>query len=152
MEQLEQLVKPGMRVIDVGCGSGILSLLAVKLGAAHVYAIDNSSVAVESTIANAQLNGESEHITTVLGELDNAAAERMAGQYDVVVSNILAHVIGSIAPQLAKVMAPDGTLIVSGIIEPRLHDALEPLLAAGLEQVSQVMIDDWMALLLRMRV
>lgn len=151
MEQLEQLVKPGVRVIDVGCGSGILSILAAKLGAANVYAIDNDSVAVESTIANVQLNGESERIAAVQGELDDTAAERMAGQYDVVVSNILAHVIGAMAPQLAKVMAPDGVLIVSGIIEPRLPDALDPLLAAGLEQVSQVMIEDWVALLLRKR-
>ncbi len=151
MEQLERLVQPGMRVIDVGSGSGVLSLVAAKLDAEEVYAIDNSSVAVESTIANARLNGEDRRITTMLGVLDNEEAERLAGRYNVVVSNILAHIIGSIAPQLAKVMAPAGTLIVSGIIESRIHDALDPLLDAGLELVSRSMIDDWMALVLRKR-
>lgn len=150
LEQLEQRVKPGMRVLDVGSGSGILSLAAAKLGAQSVYAIDNSSVAIQSTIANAELNGESHRIQTKLGVLDDETAARMAGQYDIVVANIIAHIIGGIAPQLAQVLAPHGLLIASGIIEARLHDALDPLQAAGLELLEQSMIDDWMVLCLKL--
>jgi ribosomal protein L11 methyltransferase len=83
--------------------------------------------------------------------LDEQEAARMAGQYDLLLANIIAHVIGSIAPQLAQVMAPDALLIVSGIIEARLPDARDPLQEAGLELIEQVMTDDWMALVWRKR-
>ncbi len=151
LEQVELRVQPGMRVMDVGTGSGILALAAAKLGAASVYTIDNSSVAVESAEANAAMNDLSEKITVVLGILDEAEAARHAGQYDLVLANIIAHVIGSIAPELARVLDPTGLLIVSGIIEARRPDAEGPLLAAGLELVDEVKIDDWLALIFRKR-
>ncbi|HZR38896.1 MAG TPA: 50S ribosomal protein L11 methyltransferase [Ktedonobacteraceae bacterium] len=151
LEQVEQRVRPGMRVLDVGTGSGILALAAAKLGADSVYAIDNSSVAVESATTNATINGLGSRIKVVLGVLDEAEATRMAGQYDLVLANIIAHVIGAIAPQLSQVLAPNGVLVVSGIIEARRQDAEGPLVAAGLELIKQVQIDDWLALVLRKR-
>lgn len=151
LELVEQYTQQGMRVLDVGTGSGILAIAAAKLGAASVYAIDNSSVAFESATSNVAENGLSDKIQTVLGILDDAEAQRMAGQYDLVVANIIAHIIGSIAPQLARVVAPTGQLVVSGIIEARLHDALDPLLAEGMEVVDERKIDDWLALVLRKR-
>ncbi len=152
IEQVEQRVAPGMRVLDVGTGSGILALAAAKLGAQSVYAIDNSSVATESASANAELNGLQDRIQVVLGVLDEAEAARMAGRFDLVLANIIAHVIGSIAPQLTQTLAPHGTLVVSGIIEARRQDAEGPLLAAGLTLVDEVKIDDWLALILRRHV
>lgn len=149
LEQLEQKTQSGMKVLDVGTGSGILAIAAAKLGAANVYGIDNSSVAAESATQNVTMNGLSDRIQVVLGVLDEAEAARMAGQYDLVVANIIAHIIGSIAPQLAQTLSPTGLLIVSGIIEARRPDAEGPLLAAGLELVEQVMIDDWLALIFR---
>ena len=140
---------PGMRVLDVGTGSGILALAAAKLGAASVYCIDNSSVAVESATANAAVNALSDRISIVLAVLDAGQAARMAGQFDLVLANIIARVIGSIAPQLAQVIAPGGLLIASGIIEERRHEAEQPLLAADLTLVDQVMIDDWVTLIMR---
>jgi ribosomal protein L11 methyltransferase len=151
LEELEKRVQPGMRVLDVGTGSGILSIAAAKLGAESVYAIDNSSVAAESAAANVALNGLSERVNVVLGILDDAEAERLTGHYDLVLANIIAHVIGSIAPQLARVLTPGGVLISSGIIEARRQDAEVPLQAAGLELSEQVMIEDWLALIWRKR-
>lgn len=151
LEQVEQRTQPGMKVLDVGTGSGILSIAAVKLGASSAYAIDNSSVAVESAIENAAMNGLSDRIKVVLGVLDDAEAQRMAGQYDFVLANIIAQVIGAIAPQLAETVAPGGILVVSGIIEARRADAEDPLRATGLELIEQVMIDDWLALVWRKR-
>lgn len=151
LEQVEKRVHAGMKVLDVGTGSGILAIAAAKLGAESVYAIDNSSVAVESARANVEMNNLGGRIEVVLGVLDEVEARRMAGQYDLVIANIIAHVIGSIAPQLAQVVSPTGLLVVSGIIEARRSDAEDPLLAADLELVEQVMIDDWMALVLRRR-
>src|SRR5260370_26478454 len=82
LEQVERRTRAGMRVLDVGTGSGILALGAAKLGAASVHCIDNSSVAVESAAANAAVNNLSDKITVVQGVLDEAA--RSARQYDLV--------------------------------------------------------------------
>jgi ribosomal protein L11 methyltransferase len=151
LERVEQLLRPGMRVLDVGTGSGILALAAAKLGAESVYAIDNSSVAAESAGANVAMNNLSERIQVVLGVLDETEAHRIAGRYNLVLANIIAHVIGSIAPQLAMTLADDGLLVVSGIIEARRPDAEGPLLAAGLQLVEEAKIDDWLALTYRKR-
>jgi ribosomal protein L11 methyltransferase len=149
LEQVEQRVRPGMRVLDVGTGSGILALAAAKLGAARVYCIDNSSVAIESATTNAAVNQLSERVSVVLGVLDDAEATRLAGQFDLVLANIIARVIGSIAPYLARVLTPGGILITGGIIEERRHEAEQPLLDAGLKLVQQVMIDDWVTLIMQ---
>jgi ribosomal protein L11 methyltransferase len=149
LEQVERCTRPGMNVIDVGTGSGILALAAAKLGAASVYGIDTSSVAVESAIENAAINGLSHKMAIELATLDEASAERMANQYDLVLVNILAHIIGGMAPQLAFVTKPGGLLVASGIIEARLQDAEPKLLATGLQIVDRAMIDDWIALILR---
>jgi len=149
LEQLEKYAQPGMRVLDVGTGSGILALAAARLGAARVDGIDNSSVAVESAIANAAANGLSDAIRVTSGTLDEETATRLAGQYDLVLANILAHIIGGMAAQLAQVMAPGAVLIASGIIEARLPEAEDPLAAAGLQTIDRAMIDDWIALIMR---
>jgi ribosomal protein L11 methyltransferase len=149
LEQVEQRTSAGMRVLDVGTGSGILALAAARLGAASVHCIDNSSVAVESATANAMMNDLSDKISVVLGILDEVEAARMTGQYDMVLVNIIAHIIGAMAPQLAQVLAPGGLLIASGIIEARRSDAEPALLAAGLQLIDQAMIDDWIVLVMR---
>ena len=149
LEQIEQRMRPDMRVLDVGTGSGILALAAAKLGAANVHCIDNSSVAVESAVANAEMNHMSDRMNVVLGVLDETEATHLSGQYDLVLANIIARVIGSIASNLAQVLAPDGILITSGIIEDRRHEAEKPLLATGLKLIDQVMIDDWVTLIMQ---
>ncbi len=149
LEQIEQRMRPDMRVLDVGTGSGILALAAAKLGAANVHCIDNSSVAVESAVANAEMNHMSDRMNVVLGVLDETEATHLSGQYELVLANIIARVIGSIASNLAQVLAPDGILITSGIIEDRRHEAEKPLLATGLKPIDQVMIDDWVTLIMQ---
>jgi ribosomal protein L11 methyltransferase len=149
LEQIEIRTRPGMHVLDVGTGSGILALATARLGAQSVYCLDNSSVAVESAHANAAANQLSERIQVVLGVLDTAEAARLAAAFDLVLANIIARVIGSIAPQLAQVMKPGGFLIAGGIIEQRCHEAEQPLLDAGLHLVERVMIDDWVTLILQ---
>ncbi|HEY1348103.1 MAG TPA: 50S ribosomal protein L11 methyltransferase [Ktedonobacteraceae bacterium] len=149
LEQIEARTRPGMHVLDVGTGSGILALAAARLGAQSVHCIDNSSVAVESARANAAANQLSECVQVVPGVLDAAEAAQRAATFDLVLANIIARVIGSIAPYLAQVMKPGACLIAGGIIEERRHEAEQPLLAAGLRRVEQVMIDDWVTLVMQ---
>lgn len=151
LEQVERLVRPGMHIIDVGTGSGILALAAAKLGAEFVYCIDNSTVAVESATANVAVNDLSDRVNVALGILDEAEAASMAGKFDMVLVNIIAHIIGGMASQLAQVLKPGGLLIASGIIEARRPDAEQPLLEAGLELIEQTMTDDWLVLVMRKR-
>ena len=95
------------------------------------------------------MNGLEDKIATVPGVLDENEATRMEGQYDLVLANIIAHIIGSIANELARVLAPEGLLVVSGIIEARRPDAEGPLLAAGLELIEEMRTDDWLCLVYR---
>ncbi len=148
LEQVEQRTRSDMKVIDVGTGSGILALAAAKLGAASVYGIDNSSVAAESAAENARVNHLAGTIQVVLGELTPEEAQRHADEYDMVLANIIARVIGAIAAQLATVLKPGGLLIASGIINERRHEAEGPLLEAGLKLVEAQMIDDWVTLVM----
>ena len=156
---LEDAIRPDDRVLDVGTGSGILALAALKLGAAHVLAVDVSDVAVAATRANADANGVGERIAVRHATLHGAAGEPFfplppglavlgpeIGAYDVVLANIIARVIAQLAPALVRAVRPGGTLIASGIIAERLHEAEEPLRAAGLRAIERVQEGDWVTL------
>jgi ribosomal protein L11 methyltransferase len=133
---------PGATVLDVGCGSGVLSVVAARLGAPYVEAIDVSPAAVEATIANAERNGVAGAIsasTRPLASVDEP--------FDVVLANLLAPVIVELAPELRRVVAPAGALIVSGVLDSahdHVRDALAPM-----QVVETVTREGWAALLAR---
>lgn len=136
---LEDLVRPGMRVADVGTGSGILAIAAAKLGASYVIGTDIDPLAAQIARVNAGINGVDIH----------AQEELPSGAYDIVVANILADVIIGLKEELASLTAPDGLLIASGIIDVREEDVRVAIESVGFTLVKVQQQAEWVALILR---
>jgi ribosomal protein L11 methyltransferase len=142
LEVLERKIAPGMQVLDLGTGSGILAIAAAKLGAARILALDTDPVAVEVAHENARRNGVASLVTVTQGSLD-----RTAEAYDLVVVNILAKVIIELAKSgLAQRVRPGGEWAAAGIIESQVADVAAALEAAGLQISGQRQMADWVAL------
>lgn len=137
-----RLTTPGCRVLDVGCGSGVLGIVAARLGAARVMGIDVAEAAIEATVDNARRNGVADRVFVSTTPITDVGDE-----FDVVLANVLAPTLVSMAADLRRVMAPQGVLVVSGILaEAHAHvvDALAPL-----RVVRTDVADAWAAVELR---
>lgn len=143
LEVLKQNVKKGDEVLDIGTGSGILSIGAVKMGAAHCFAVDIDPLAVKIVGDNAEINGIRDKITAVAGNL----ADKVTGKYDIVVANIIADAIISLSPDVRPFMKDGGLYITSGIIVFRLDDVKKKLLECGFEIVDVITQGDWAAVI-----
>lgn len=144
MLALEETLQPGMRVLDVGTGSGILAIAAAKLGAASVDAFDIEPVAVRSSRENAERNHVAQLIRTELAASVEESPFRAT--YDLVTANIIARILIDLCPGLVSAVRPGGTLVLSGIIEPReeaLRDAFE---SRGMKFQRRDQIEDWVAI------
>jgi ribosomal protein L11 methyltransferase len=139
---LEDLPLKGQRLFDVGTGSGILGLAALKLGAAYVRAVDLDEVAVRVAAENFASNGLAERAETAVG----SAADYGAEPWPVVVANILAHVLIEIMPHLASSLAPKGHLILSGMIAGQEQAVVAAAQELGLDIIERTMMEDWVAL------
>jgi ribosomal protein L11 methyltransferase len=132
----------GCDVLDVGCGTGVIALMAAMLGAGSVRAVDVASAAVEATRDNATRNGVADRI-----EVDTTPAADLDASYDLVVANILAPTLIELAGDLRRLTRPDGHLVISGILAER-HDhvlgALAPMIAERVDT-----LDGWVAITLR---
>ncbi len=145
MAALEQHLRPGEPVLDVGCGSGVLSITAARLGAGPILATDIDPIAVAATEENCQRNGVDGLVTARAGSLPERA-EQPAG-WPVIVANILADVIVQLlVAGMARLLADDGRLIVSGIIEPRAAEVEAALDQVSLRVVQRLSEGDWVAL------
>jgi ribosomal protein L11 methyltransferase len=130
-------------VFDVGTGSGILAIAAAKLGASKVDAVDIEPVSVRQSRENLERNGVAEKIQIELGTA--GPDQPFTGQYDLVVANIIARVLVEVADGLTAAVADNGTLILSGIIEPREQDVIDRFSALGFRQVRREQMEDWVA-------
>ncbi len=151
MAMLEDVVQPGAAVIDVGCGSGILSIGALKLGAGHALGVDIDNAAIISSRENAAANGVLERLETGLGSVSEILEGHFSlRQAPLVLANILAPVIIRLfAAGLADLVAPGGDLVLSGILEDQAEGVIEAGQAAGLRLVEQRKILDWVVILLK---
>jgi ribosomal protein L11 methyltransferase len=131
----------GATVLDVGCGSGILSIATAKLGARRIVAIDTDPIAIESTIANAVRNGLRERLDARLGTLPSGEPP-----HDLVLANLIASLIVDLAAPLHDELQPGGRLIASGIFADREPDVRAAFEGVGLEVVDARSESDWVAL------
>lgn len=123
LEALEKYVSDGAAVLDVGCGSGILAVASLLLGAKSAIGIDIDELAVKSSIENAERNGVSDRYTAIHGNL----ADEVTGTYDIITANIVADAIIMLSGDIEKHMHKDTVYIMSGIIDSRLEDVLSAL-------------------------
>ena len=131
LEALDEQVRGGERVLDIGTGSGILAIAALKLGAASAEGVDIDPVAVRTAGENAALNGVQDKLTVLVGDLSDKAS----GTYDIITANIVANAILSLAPAVPGLMAEGATFIASGIIDSRKDEVITGLEKAGLSVV-----------------
>lgn len=149
LRALEQLVQPGMRVLDVGTGSGILGIAAAKLGARRVAGVDTDQVAVQAAVANAAHNGVADVFDIWQGALESVTERG----WDVVVVNILAPVIVELlrTGDLLGYVAPAGQLVLSGIIDVQAPEVETAMVEAGGAVVERLVVRDWVTLVVRLQ-
>ena len=134
LQALEKTVRPGDRVLDLGCGSGILSIAALKLGAELAQAVDIDEKCLNVAYENAALNGIGRDRYTVrVGDVlsDEALRAELGGGYDIVVANIVADVILGLAPMVRQFLKPGGQFLCSGIIDDRAVEVADGLRRCG---------------------
>ena len=147
METMEDVVKPGVHCLDLGSGSGILSITALRLGAEKAVGIDIDPKAEDIARENAAYNGfTSPEFTALTGNVteDKALMASLASEeYDLVLVNIVADVIIALAPVLPRFLTDKSTLICSGILDVRLEDVVSALDQAGLTVIQTREKEDW---------
>jgi ribosomal protein L11 methyltransferase len=143
LEEIEKVLEPGDRFLDVGCGSGVLSIAALALGAEFAVGLDIEDDAVISSKANLAEAGYSDKSTILAGSIPHD--EVPAGGFDVVGANIAANVLIMLAEPLLASVAADGVIITSGVLEERLDDVVTAFEAVGGRVESSRKIEDWTA-------
>lgn len=146
LEQIDKRVAEGMRVLDLGTGSGILSLAAIKLGAGSVVALDSDKVAVGVARANFRANGLGRRAKAIHGTIPHAQV--VPGSFDLVVANVTAKVIVEKAQPLLDSLAPGGVLVVSGILQERLGEVEAALTQMDSVRLERQLDGDWVALVM----
>lgn len=144
IQALERTVRPGDRVIDVGTGSGVLTIAAAMLGAEDIRAYDLDEVAVTTARLNIKLNKVNHRVTISQNNLLDGVEGNSA---DVVVANILAEVILRFTKDVARVVKRGGSFIASGIIKQKKDLVKEALVEAGFEITETILMEDWVALI-----
>ena len=142
---LDKYVKDSDCVYDVGCGSGILSIIAAKLGAAKVIGVDVDPVAVDAAVADVQLNDLQDKVEIKEGDLLDVIPKDQ--QADLIVSNILAEVIIRLIDSIRMYLKEDGLFISSGIIEKYVDDVKNSLIAHGFEILEVDNQGEWYAVI-----
>jgi len=147
IQALERTVKEGDHVVDVGTGSGVLSIAAGLLGAERIQALDLDEVAVHSARINIKLNKVHQRATVS----QNNLLDGIEGPVDVVVANILAEVIVRFTDDAARIVKQGGHFITSGIILQKKQEVKDAIVKSGFEIVETIQMEDWVAFIAKKR-
>ncbi len=143
LETLDKIIKEGDTVLDIGCGSGILAIASMLLGATEGFGVDIDELAVKTAKENGKMNGLDEpELKFVCGDL----ADKVTKTYDVVVANIVADIIILFSTQVRAFMKPGAKFIASGIIDTRADEVVNALQNAGLKLVERIEHGGWVCL------
>lgn len=149
LEAIERLRRPGMSVLDVGTGSGILTIAAIKLGAARAVALDIDPQAVRTARQNFRRVGIWRQVALTQGTVPHALAP--AGQFDLAVANISARAVRERTPFILPTLKPQGTFIASGITAEQQQEVCDTLLRVGFSHIEVLLREDWVTLLCQVK-
>ncbi len=141
LEALEPYIRPGVEMLDVGCGSGILSVASLLLGADRAVGVDIDALAVKTARENGKLNGFTQPQYEVF---QGSLTEKVSGQFDVIAANIVADIIILFSSQVGPFLKQDGVFIASGIIAPREAEVLEAFEKNGFRVIARHDKNDWL--------
>ncbi len=144
---LDECVTDGVKVLDIGCGSGILAIASILLGAESALGVDIDAQSVKTATENAEINGISDKAKFIVGDL----ADKVTGKYNIVCANIVADVIIKLLPDVGQFMTDDGILIISGVIDIRKEDVLSAVDNFGFEVSLEAYRDNWCAFVLKQK-
>ena len=132
LEELEKISLSSKKILDIGSGSGILSIAARSFGASKIYSIDNDYLAINSTESNYRLNfGNLDNLKTYLGSFDGLVSKYTLKNFDFILCNILAEVIKGIIPDIRNCLKIDGEVILSGILNSQIDEIIKLLKASN---------------------
>lgn len=143
LEALENYIEPGVDMLDVGCGSGILSVAGMLLGAKSATGVDIDRLAVKVAVENGRLNG---FTAPAFNMIHGNLTDKISGKYKVVTANIVADAIIMLTPAIGQFLAEDAVYIVSGIIDVRADEVTEVLYANGFEIINRREEAGWVCL------
>ena len=147
LEALEDLIEPGMTVLDLGTGSGILSVTALALGADRAVALDIDPQAIRAARKNFRITRIQRRVSLALGSIPHPLAK--SGQFDLAVANISQRAVCERAPFLAPTLKPGGTLVASGFLQTQASEVEETLGGLGFRVVDRAPREDWVTLVFR---
>lgn len=144
---LDKHINAGSEVLDIGCGTGILSIIASKLGAKKVKAIDIDEVAVKVARENIEINGETSKIEAFQGILSDIKSEDQ--KFDIIVANIIANVIIDLSSHIPYYLKKNSLFITSGIIKERKQDVLDACSQSGMSCIDTLEMGEWVAMVFK---